>query len=60
MIITNDWDIFQKYMGPWAHEDYYRSYTDDLNKAKNGEMAVLEEEEEDAANDDVFDMSQVE
>ena len=44
----------------WAHEDYYKSYTDDLNKAKNGEMAVVEEEEDHAASDDVFDMSQIE
>ena len=44
----------------WAHEDYYKSFIDDLNQAKNGEMAVVKEEEENDANDDVFDMSQVE
>ena len=44
----------------WAHEDYYKSFIDDLNQAKNGEMAVVKEEEENDADDDVFDMSQVE
>ena len=44
----------------WAHEDYYKSYIDDLNQAKNGDMAIVKEEKEDEAEDDVFDMSQVE
>ena len=43
----------------WAHEDYYRSFVDDLNKVNNGDLAVIKEERTESVEDEVFDMSQL-
>ena len=44
----------------WANGDYYQAYVEDLNQVRRGAMGVVEEEETDGIEDEVFDMSQVE
>ena len=44
----------------WAQGEYHQAFVDDLARARNGDMAVVKEEETEEIEDDVFDMSQIE